>query len=245
MRHDPLIRFRDVRFGYRPEEEVLHGVSFDVQRGEHIAIVGATGAGKTSTIALLLAFYRLQQGSIELGGVNIERLSEQTLRQHIGLVPQDVFLFAGTVGENVTMGPVQDTAAVTRALAQVSALDLLQERGGIHARVEERGVNFSAGERQLIAFARALYRNSEILVLDEATANIDSETEARVQQAIDTLIANRTAIVIAHRLSTIRKADRILVFHRGRIAEEGTHEALLAHGDIYARLYKLQFSGDA
>ena len=241
MTHSPLIQCDDVRFGYRADEEVLHGVSLNVQRGEHIAIVGATGAGKSSTIALLLGFYRAQGGEVRLGGVNLADLTTSELRRHIALVPQDVFLFSGTVGENVAMGKAENPAEVEDALRQVSAWDLLADRGGIDARVEERGANFSAGERQLIAFARALYRDASILVLDEATANIDSETEARVQAAIDTLIRDRTAIVVAHRLSTIRKADRILVFHRGLIAEEGTHDALLARGGIYAHLHKLQF----
>lgn len=244
MESDPLIRFDQVRFGYRPDEEVLHGVSFDVRRGEHVAVVGATGAGKTSTIAVLQRFYEISGGSVCVGGVDVCAMSQHALRERMALVPQDVFLFAGTVAENVAMGESMDRGRVEDALRRVSAFDLLQPRGGIDARVEERGNNFSAGERQLIAFARALYRDAEILILDEATANIDSETEARVQTAIEHLVEGRTAIVIAHRLSTIRKADRILVFHRGEIVEQGTHDALLEQGEIYAHLHHLQFAAE-
>lgn len=241
--HDPLIRFANVHMAYRDGEPVLSGVSFDVQKGEHVAIVGATGAGKTSTISLLLRFYELSQGQIEVGGRDIQQLERSDLRAMFAVVPQDVFLFHGTVAENVAMGPVRDAAqraAVEQALAQVGALDLLADRGGLDASVGERGGNFSAGERQLVAFARALYRDAPILILDEATANIDSETEARLQQAVQTLMRGRTAIVIAHRLSTIRQSDRILVFHRGRIVEQGPHDALLEQGQIYAHLHRLQ-----
>ncbi|MGD8862180.1 MAG: ABC transporter ATP-binding protein [Myxococcales bacterium] len=236
------IEFRDVRFGYRPGEEVLHGVSFRVAHGEKVAIVGATGAGKTSTISLLLRLYDIQGGSIHVAGRDTSELSLHQLRRMFALVPQDVFLFTGTVAENVALSEEPDEQRVEACLQRVGAMELLAGRsGGIHARVEERGANFSAGERQLIAFARALYRDAPFLILDEATANIDSETEARLQSAVEELTRDRTSLVIAHRLSTIRAADAILVFHKGRIVEQGNHEELLARGQVYARLYRLQF----
>ncbi|MDD9972337.1 MAG: ABC transporter ATP-binding protein [Myxococcales bacterium] len=241
---DPLIALERVHLEYRPGEPVLRDVSLRVGRGEHVAIVGATGAGKTSTISLLLRFYEISKGSVRVGGHDIRTMERDRLRSMFAVVPQDVFLFQGTVGENVAMGPVVDREGVERALARVGALDLLATRGGMDATVGERGGNFSAGERQLIAFARALYRDAPVLILDEATANIDSETEARLQQAVATLIRGRTAIVIAHRLSTIRQADRIAVFHHGAIVEEGTHDELLEKGQVYAHLHQLQFDAE-
>ena len=164
------------------------------------------------------------------------------LRTRFAVVPQDVFLFAGTILENVTaFADAPDRARAEEALHRVGAWDLVQRRGGMDARIDERGSNFSAGERQLLAFARALYLERPYLFLDEATANVDSETEARLQAAVATLLAGRTSIVIAHRLSTIRNADRIVVMHRGRVAETGTHDELLAKGGLYARLHRLQF----
>jgi ATP-binding cassette subfamily B protein len=160
------------------------------------------------------------------------------------VVPQDVFLFAGTVATNVSMSDEEpDTAKVQQALARVGALDLFLKRaGGLQARVDERGANFSAGERQLLAFARALYKDTPLIILDEATASIDSDTEARLQTALDAVMQGRTSLIIAHRLSTIRAVDRILVFHRGRVVESGSHDELMARGGVYARLYRLQFA---
>lgn len=241
--HAPLIRFDDVHLAYREGETVLHGVSFDVKACEHVAIVGPTGAGKTSTISVLLRYYETHQGTVSVGGQDIRDMDREALRRMYSVVPQDVFLFRGTVGQNVAMGPVTDREKVEASLRRVGALELLEDRGGIDAEVGERGGNFSAGERQLIAFARAIYRDAPIVILDEATANIDSETEARLQNAVQALLDGRTAIVIAHRLSTIRQADRILVFHRGQIAEQGTHQELLAEGRIYAHLHQLQMQG--
>jgi ATP-binding cassette subfamily B multidrug efflux pump len=237
------IEFSHVHFGYRPDESVLHDVSFRVRRGEHLALVGATGAGKSTTISLILRLYELTSGTIEVDGQDIYAHSRQQLRNLFAVVPQDVFLFAGTVAQNVAFSAGEvDEARVRDVLARVGALDLVERRPlGIHARVEERGGNFSAGERQLLAFARALYRDAPFLILDEATANIDSETEARLQAAVVELMRGRTAIVIAHRLSTIREAHRIVVFHRGRVAEQGTHQELLALGEVYAHLHQLQF----
>ncbi len=237
------LRFSHVDFGYRADDLVLKDVSFSARAGEHLAIVGATGAGKSTTIALLLRLYEHRAGEILVGGRDIRSLPRRQLRQLFSMVPQDVFLFAGTIAQNVAFSPTSvDEAKVREVLSRVGALDLVERRpGGIHARVEERGSNWSAGERQLVAFARALYRDAPFLVLDEATANIDSETEARLQSAVVELMRGRTAIVIAHRLSTIRQADRILVFHRGQVAEQGTHEELLRQGQLYAHLHQLQF----
>ncbi|HET6339652.1 MAG TPA: ABC transporter ATP-binding protein [Polyangiales bacterium] len=240
---DVAIEFSHVHFGYRPDESVLHDVSFQVKRGEHVALVGATGAGKSTTISLILRLYELTSGTIEVDGQDIYALSRQELRRLFAVVPQDVFLFAGTVAQNVAFSANEvDETRVRDVLSRVGALDLVERRPlGIHARVDERGSNFSAGERQLLAFARALYRDAPFLILDEATANIDSETEARLQAAVVELMRGRTAIVIAHRLSTIREADRIVVFHRGRVAEQGTHAELLALGEVYAHLHQIQF----
>ncbi len=241
----PAVAFRGVQFAYRPNEPVLRDVDLEVPAGQSLALVGATGAGKTSTIAVLLRLYEHQAGSVEVGGVDIRTLPLQELRRNFALVPQDAFLFRGTVAENVALGAEVDERRVEEVLRRVSAMDLFQRReGGIHAEVTERGNNFSVGERQLIAFARALYRDAPILILDEATANIDSETEARIQHAVDEVMRGRTSIVIAHRLSTIRRADRIVVLHKGRVVESGTHEELLRQGQVYAHLHRLQF-GDA
>lgn len=237
------IEFSHVGFGYREGDAVLDDVSFHVAQGEHVALVGATGAGKTTTTSLLLRLYDHDRGQIRVMGRDIREMTRAQLRQSFSVVPQDVFLFAGTVAENVAFSPtVVDEQRVQDVLARVGALDLVRKRpGGLAARVEERGANWSAGERQLFAFARALYRDAPLIVLDEATANIDSETEARLQGAVSELMRGRTAIVIAHRLSTIQKADRILVFHHGQIIEQGTHQSLLELGRVYARLHRLQF----
>lgn len=242
---DPVVAFEQVHFAYRPQDPVLRGLDLAVGPGEHVAIVGSTGAGKTSTISLLLRFYEHQEGRILIGGVPIEALPLPTLRGLFSVVSQDVFLFRGTVAQNLAMGSELDVERAQAALDRVGARELLGSRGGLGATVEERGGNFSAGERQLLAFARALYHDAPILILDEATANIDSESEARLQQAVEALMAGRTAIIIAHRLSTIRSADRIVVFHRGQIVEQGTHQSLLDLGQVYAHLHRLQFDGSA
>ena len=237
------IEFDHVSFGYRGAERVLRDVSFLVKPGERVAIVGATGAGKTTIVSLLLRLYEISEGAIRVGGQDIRERSRRDLRRLFAVVTQDVFLFSGSVAQNVALEADADEERVRDALRRVAALEILERReGGIHARVDERGANFSAGERQLISFARALYRNAPMLILDEATANIDSNTEAKLQGAIDELMQGRTAITIAHRLSTIRKADRILVFHKGQVAESGSHDELLAQNGIYAKLHKLQFS---
>lgn len=237
------VRFEDVEFSYKPESPVLRGVSFEVRAGEHVALVGATGAGKTTVLSLLLRLYEVTGGRIALFGTDIARVAPGALREHFAVVTQDVVLFPGTVAENVALGSAAfDREAVREALRVVGLLESVEARpGGIDAVIEERGANFSAGERQLLAFARAIFRRSPFVLLDEATANVDSETESKLKRASDELLRGRTSIVIAHRLSTIQNADRILVFHRGSIAESGTHGELLARGGLYARLHRLQF----
>ena len=241
------IEFADVSFAYRRDDPVLQHVSFRVNAGEHVALVGATGAGKSTTISLMLRLYELSQGQILVHGRDVRELPQRELRRMFSVVPQEVFLFAGSIAQNVAFSAkAVDDGRVREVLARVGALDLVERHPlGIHARVEERGSNFSAGERQLIAFARALYRDAPFLILDEATANIDSETEARLQSAVTELMRGRTAFVIAHRLSTIRQSDRILVFHHGHLAEQGSHKDLLALGQVYAHLHQLQFAQSA
>ncbi|MEZ4337764.1 MAG: ABC transporter ATP-binding protein [Sandaracinaceae bacterium] len=240
---DVAFAFRDVTFGYREGTPVLKGVSLTARRGEKIAVVGATGAGKTTVTALLLRLHDVWSGHVLVDGRDVRAMPVTELRRRFGVVSQDIFLFAGTVLDNVAIGdPVPDRARAEACLRQVGAWDLVERReGGLDARIDERGANWSAGERQLLAFARALYVDRPILILDEATASIDSETEARLQKAIERVLEERTSIIIAHRLSTIREADRILVFHKGQIVEEGTHDELMRAGGVYARLHSLQF----
>jgi len=243
------IEFRNVWFAYRggenPGEDdwVLRDVSFRVEPGQTVAIVGHTGAGKTTTIQLLLRFYEIQRGQILLDGTDIRELSLQDLRRQFGIVLQDPFLFTGTLESNVRLGTEGVSRAdVERALREVglgSFIDSLPE--GLDTQVSERGSTFSLGQRQLISFARALAHNPRFLILDEATSSVDTRTEFMIREALNRLLTGRTAIVIAHRLSTIQYADRILVFHKSRLREQGTHQELLAQRGIYYRLYQLQY----
>lgn len=237
------IELRDVEFAYRTGHPVLHGVSLKVRRGERIAIVGPTGSGKTTITALALRLYDVSKGNVVVDGRDVRELDRGALRSKFACVPQDVFLYNDTVLANVAaLDPNPDVERARDALAKVGLEERLAHRGGLEAKLDERGANLSAGERQLVAFARAIYLNRPFLVLDEATAHVDSETEARLGKAAETMLAGRTAIVIAHRLSTVRSVDRIVVVHRGRIVEEGKHEELLALGGLYARLYELQLT---
>jgi len=240
----PALALDHVTFGYKPTSTALRDVTFQVAKGERVALVGATGAGKSTVASLFLRLYEIREGKALLFGVDVRDWSSEALRSHFAVVPQDVFLFPGTVASNIAAGDeTPDMARVKLALERIDALELLLRReGGLDAKVEERGSNFSAGERQLIAFARALYKDPDILVLDEATANVDSETESRLQRAVEGALSGRTALVIAHRLSTIRKADRIVVFHKGQIVEQGTHDELLEKEGVYAKLHALQFA---
>lgn len=240
------LAFRNVEFAYRDGFPVLREINLDVHAGERIAIVGATGAGKTTMTALLLRLYDVTRGHVLVEGRDVRTLVANDLRRQFAVVPQDVFLFSGTVLENVSaFADEPDAKRAEDALRRVGAWDLVTRRGGLDVRIDERGSNFSAGERQLLAFARALYLDRPYLILDEATANVDSETEAQLQHAVATLLEGRTSLVIAHRLSTIRNADRIVVMHRGQIAEVGSHQELMLSGGLYARLHQLQFMAEA
>lgn len=241
----PAVEFREVVFGYKPGQPTLRGVSFAVERGKTVALVGATGAGKTTVISLLQRLYEVESGEVRVDGVDVRDLARDALRRRFVVVPQDTVLFPGDVLENIALGDGSPDVARAERVADALGLGaLLARRGeGLRTRVADRGGNFSVGERQLIALARALYRDPELLVLDEATSSMDSESEAAVQAAIQEALRGRTAIVIAHRLSTIRRADEILVFHRGAVVERGSHDALIAAGGVYAKLHRLQFAG--
>jgi ATP-binding cassette, subfamily B, multidrug efflux pump len=245
VRFQGEIVFDHVWFAYRDDEWVLRDVSFRVAAGEQVALVGATGSGKTTIIKLLDRLYDVTRGRVLVDGIDVRDWDVQALRRRIAVVLQDVFLFSGTVADNITLGrPEVSRAAVEAAAAHVNADGFVQRMGGYDAPLRERGSNLSGGQRQLLAFARALAHDPGILVLDEATASIDRETEWLIQDALAKLLEGRTALVIAHRLSTIENADRILVMHKGELREEGTHTALLARGGIYARLHRLQYAGE-
>jgi ABC-type multidrug transport system fused ATPase/permease subunit len=236
--------FDRVRFSYDGVREVLRGVSFAVEPGRTLAVVGATGAGKSTLINLLCRFYDVSGGSVQIDGADVRSLDLVELRRRVGLVQQDVFLFSGNVLENIRLwDPEISEERVRKSLATVRALSFVEALpGGLLAEVQERGATFSQGQRQLLSFARALAHEPDVLVLDEATASVDTETETLVQEAMTRLTSGRTSIVIAHRLSTVRSADQIVVLHHGEVRERGSHDELLAKGGIYSRLYRMGFA---
>ena len=236
------VEFEGVWFAYQGEDWVLRDLSFKVEPGERVAFVGATGAGKTTVINLLSRFYEVTRGRVLVDGVDVRNIPQGELRARVATVLQDVFLFSGSVSDNILLGREDlGSAEVERAARAVRAHEFIERLPqGYETELRERGSNLSAGQRQLLSFARALAHDAEILVLDEATSSIDSETEAMIQQGIHALMQGRTAIAIAHRLSTIRDVDRIYVLHHGELVESGSHEELIALGGSYRRLYSLQ-----
>lgn len=240
------IEFRNVWFAYHGEDWVLEDVSFVIEPGETAAFVGATGAGKTTIMSLITRFYDIQRGQILLDGVDIRLLSQDELRRHISIVMQDVFLFSGTIKDNIRLGNKDITDERVEEVARyVNAHHFIEQLPQKYDEpVMERGATLSAGQRQLLAFARALAFDPAVLILDEATANIDTETEQLIQEALPRLLAGRTSIVVAHRLSTIQRADKIIVMHKGQIREMGTHQELLAKRGLYYNLFLLQYKDE-
>ena len=236
------IEFREVSFSYDGKTDVLKNINFTVNPGEMVALVGHTGSGKSSIINLFMRFYEFERGSINVDGHSIKTIPKQELKQKIGLVLQDAFIFYGTVASNIKLyHPTMTFEQVKAAAEFVHAHHFIEKLSGQYQhRVIEKGSSFSSGERQLIAFARTIATNPKILILDEATANIDSETEEQIQQSLNTMRKGRTTLAIAHRLSTIQDADKILVLNHGEIVEQGTHETLIKKNGIYYNMYALQ-----
>ncbi len=238
------IHFDHVSFGYKANEYVLNQLDFTIRPGEKVALVGPTGAGKSSIIRLLCRLYEVNEGKILLDGVDIRELAQEDLRTRMAIILQDGFLFSGDVNSNITLGEDYTPAQIRHAAESTNVARFIEKLPqGYDTMLRERGTNLSGGEKQLLAFARAAIRNPGILVLDEATANLDVGTEAQIQSALNTLLKNRTAIIIAHRLSTIRNVDRILVLKQGYLVEQGSHDQLLAQNGLYASLHKLQMLG--
>ncbi|HEY2748987.1 MAG TPA: ATP-binding cassette domain-containing protein, partial [Polyangia bacterium] len=237
------ITFEHVSFAYDPARPVLDDVSFDVAAGQTVALVGRTGAGKTTIAALIPRFYDATAGRVMLDGHDVKALTRASVRRPIAMVLQEPFLFSGSLADNIGYGrPTATREEIEKAARAVDAHDFIARLpGGYDSQLGEGGATLSQGQRQLVAFARAVLADPRILILDEATANIDTRTEATIQRALGTLLAGRTSVVIAHRLSTIRSADLILVVDAGRIIERGSHDALIAAGGVYADLYRRQF----
>ena len=241
---DGSIEFRNVTFGYYPDQPVLNNISFRVEPGETVALVGPTGSGKTSTTALIHRFYETWEGQVMVGGHDVRDVTQESLGRQVSMVLQDPYLFTGTVFENIRYRKLEatreDVVAAARAVGAHEFVMRLPD--GYETMLEQRGGNLSIGQRQLVSFARAIVADAKILVLDEATANIDSYTEMLIQQALARLLEGQTGVVIAHRLATIRNADRIIVLQDGRIIETGTHDDLIKHGGLYSRLYSLNYA---
>ena len=240
------VTFRHLNFAYDPDVQILHDVSFEIGAGEKLAIVGPTGSGKSTLIRLLGRFYEFDDGQIFLDGIDLNRIHTRDLRQRIGVVLQDFHIFSGTVFDNIALGDPRITRErAEEAARRVNAHGFISDLPrGYDTELSERGQNLSQGQRQLLAFARVLAADPEILVLDEATASIDTETELLIQDALRKLTAGRTSIIIAHRLQTIQEADRVLVLQGGRVVELGTHEELIASEGLYHTLHSLQFQDE-
>jgi ATP-binding cassette subfamily B multidrug efflux pump len=235
------ICFEHVSFAYKPGEYVLKDLHFAIAPGEKVALVGPTGAGKSSVIRLLSSLYEPNQGRILIDGVDIKDLAQQDLRRHLGVILQDVFLFSGDVRTNISLGEDYTLEEAIAAAKLMNIDEFIRDLPqGYETQVRQRGSNLSGGQKQLLAFARAAIRNPKILVLDEATSSLDVGTEYLIQQALERLLEGRTAIIIAHRLSTIRNADRILVLKQGEVVEMGSHDELMNAGGMYASLYQLE-----
>lgn len=238
------VEFSSVSFAYQPERPVLQNLSLFVLPGEMIALVGASGAGKTTLVNLIPRFYDPQSGDILIDGINVRDVSLRSLRRQIGIVPQETTLFSGTIAQNIAFGQLDfDLEAVKEAAKIANAHQFISQfPEGYNTWVGERGINLSGGQRQRLAIARAVLLNPRILILDEATSALDSESEALVQEALERIMQGRTVFIIAHRLATVRRVDRILVVEKGRVVESGTHGELLAEGGRYAGFYAQQFS---
>ena len=242
------IKLNHLSLRYRPDlPEVLHDINLQIEPGETIALVGPTGAGKTSISKLIARFYDASDGEVLIDGIDVRQVTQQSLHRQIGLVPQDSFLFSGTVSDNIRFGaPTATDAQVEQAARQANAHEFIMSKpDGYQTRVQEGASNLSVGQRQLVCIARAILTDPRILILDEATSNVDSLTESLIQAALRRLLEGRTAVVIAHRLSTIRNADRIYVIQDGQIVEQGDHAELLASNGVYTALYNRQFAEGA